>query len=34
MTPANRLVGDVRNNGPEMLNSALPATGEAFPLRP
>ena len=22
MTPANRLVGNVRNNGPEMLNSA------------
>ena len=24
MTPANRLVGNVRNNGPEMLNSAIP----------
>jgi putative SOS response-associated peptidase YedK len=22
MTPANRLVGNVRNNGPDMLNSA------------
>jgi putative SOS response-associated peptidase YedK len=22
MTPANRLVGNVKNNGPEMLNSA------------
>jgi putative SOS response-associated peptidase YedK len=32
MTPANRQVGNVRNNGPEMLNSARILLGVFHPL--